>query len=209
MKKRPISFLLLTLGLVLAFFSCKKSSGGSDANPDKNPLIGSWVLTSETWNNYQSTEFTDGADLLTITSGTGIISGPSGVFTFTDSTVTINNLGYTDNVTYLDFTYKNKAMTDSLAGTLHRTWADTSMSNGYHLVGTDSLLFPQGSFILTSLGSIGAILTAQSGGTFQISGKTLTVTSIVNMVQYPLMYSGTVVDTVRTNNKTIAVFTKK
>lgn len=202
--------LPLTLGLILTFCSCKKSTGGgSTANPDRNPLIGSWALTSETWKTYQSDEYTDGADLLQINSGIGTTSGTSGVFTFTDSMVTINNLNYTNTVSYADFSYKNKAITDSAVGTLPRIGPDTSMSNAYHLVGTDSVVFPQGSFILIPLRSIGSALTAQSGATFQISGNTLTITSIVNTVQYPLMYSGKVMDTVRTNDKTVAVFTKQ
>lgn len=209
MKNRSL-FLLLSSSIVLSFLSCKKSTyGGSGEAQPGNPLIGTWALVSENWQNYQSLEFTDGADLLTINSSNVTTSGPSGLFTFADSTVTIGNLSYTATSTYLDLSYKNRAMSDSVAGTVNIAATDTSVSNSYHLIGADSVDFPNGSYILLTRYSIGAALKMRSGGSFRINGNTLTITSVVDSVAHVLIFSGTVEDTVRTNNKIVAVFSKQ
>jgi hypothetical protein len=212
MKCKSLFFPLLTLSLILSFYSCKKSTGdnGGHSSTDNNPLVGTWILQSENWQVYETDEFTDGGDLKSITSYNSSISNPVGTFTFTDSTVIISNYSYSIASNYADYEYKNHVITDSAVGTTNpRSLPDTGMTNNYRFVGADSIIFPQGSAVLLGLTAIGSAAIKPCGGSFAIGGNRLTLTSIVDSVTYTMIYSGTVEDTLHTNNRTVAVFTKQ
>jgi hypothetical protein len=83
------------------------------------------------------------------------------------------------------------------------------MTNSYRLIGADSVIFPRGSGVLLGLTAIDAGATTPCGWRFTISGNRLTLTSIVDSATYTMIYSGTVEDTLHTNNRTVAVFTKQ
>jgi hypothetical protein len=212
MKIKPLFFLVLTVNLMLPFLSCKKRTGGDTDIPHTghNPLVGTWLLISENWQIYKSDEFTDGGDLKTITSYKSSLSNPTGTFAFTDSTVAINNLGYSMGSDYADYNYKNHVLMDSAVGSIGlRSFPDTGMNNTYRLIGMDSILFPQGSFVLLELGTVGPPAKEPCGGSFTISGNRLTITSIVDSVAYTMIYSGTVEDTLHTKNRTVVVFQRQ
>jgi len=173
-------YFLIT-ALIIFFTACQKGIEPFDdtgSTSTGNNIKGTWNFVSLTGNTQTTAEYTDsGIDYKTISKSNYVSTNNTGTITFGDSTLSSANISYKVSSEVAGFDYQNDILIDSTQIPFNIT-VDSSNSSGiYKLIGSDSIYFPQGTFISFSGSTTQA---APAGGKININGNMLTITQLVN-----------------------------
>ena len=171
--KKVISFFFL---VIIVFTACNKDSGSA---LQKNDLLGDWSFDSLSAQT-QSTSTYDffGTEEKGVTFSNYTSTNNTGTVTFNDSIVTAVGLSYEVSTSVKTYSYENGVLTDSAELPFTYTLPATNSAAAYELIGSDSIYFPNGSFVSTA-GS-GTTTSEASGGRININGNMLTLTQFIN-----------------------------
>lgn len=182
MKKCLFVFIALTIG----FISCQKGitdaidtgdTGGDNNGGDTavlNALKGSWNFTSVSANTQNSVEFTiDGENdkSLSVTNYTS--QNNSGTLVIDDSMFRLNNFTYVIDTSIKTYNYISDTLVDSVNVPFTYYVPASNLSAKYQLIGSDSVYFPEGGFVLPGDDST---TSKPYGLKFIITGNTLKFT---------------------------------
>ncbi|MEP6682773.1 MAG: hypothetical protein ABJA35_05910 [Parafilimonas sp.] len=187
MKKCLFVFIVMIIGIT----SCQKgitdvvdtgNTGGDNNGGDTtvlNALKGSWNFTSVSANTQNSVEFTIDGETdksLSVTNYTS--QNNSGTLVIDDSMFQMNNYTYTIDTSIETYTYINDILSDSINVPFTYYVPATNSSAKYHLIGTDSVYFPEGGFISSSSDSTAF---KPYGLKFSITGNILKFTQNIHV----------------------------
>ena len=187
MKKCLFVFITLTIG----FISCQKGitdaidtgdTGGDNNGGDTavlNALKGLWNFTSAGANTQNSVEFTIDGETdksLSVTNYTS--QNNNGTLVIDDSIFHLNNFTYVIDTSIKTYSYINDTLVDSINVPLTYYVPASNLSAKYKLIGTDSVYFPEGGFVLPGNDST---TSKPYGLKFNITGNVLKLTQNISV----------------------------
>jgi hypothetical protein len=171
----------LLIALIIFFTACQKGIEPFDdtgSTSTGNDIKGTWNFVSLTGNTQTTAEYADsGIDYKTISKSNYVSTNNTGTITFGDSTLSSANISYKVSSEVAGFDYQNDILIDSTQIPFSITVDSSNSSGTYKLIGSDSIYFPQGTFISFSGSTTQA---APAGGKISLNGNMLTITQLLN-----------------------------
>lgn len=142
----------------------------------ENNITGTWNFISLKAHTETTLEYIDaGTDYKTISTSDYISTDNTGTITFDSAAFNSAGIGYNVSSIVNSYSYTNNVLVDSSQMPFTITLANSNSTGNYELIGSDSIYFPEGSFVSSS----GTTTTEPSGGKINISGNMLTITQMV------------------------------
>lgn len=166
---------------ILFITSCQKEIepfDDSGSTGTGTSISGTWNFVSLNGNTQSTQEYNEsGTDYKTITYSNYTTINNTGTITFNDSTFNSANIGYYISSLLNGYDYENGVLVDSTQMPFSITIDSSNSTGKYELIGSDSIYFPQGSFVSVSGSQVQA---EPSGAKYTLSGNTLTITQMVS-----------------------------
>src|SRR5258706_4132952 len=136
-------FFLVVL-TAIAFAACQKESN----SPQQIDLVGSWNFTSLNAQTQTVAEYDFfGTAEKSISTSEYTTTNNAGTVTFDGSVMNTVGLTYTVSTSVKTYTYENDVLIDSAELPFTYTLPSTNSTAEYELIGSDSIYFPNGSFV--------------------------------------------------------------
>jgi hypothetical protein len=177
--------LTICLSFVIIVVSCKKSnsSGPSNAISGTYTFVNMFVLSTETQD--------EGSGVTAVALANYITKSNTGTVQFSVDSMVAIGVGYSVDTSVFTNFYLNNILYATDTTSFTATVPATSSTQGYTLVGTDSLYFPNGGLIPAGLTSAGT----GSGARFIKTGDTLKLYTAASDTTSGIIQSGTAVIT--------------
>lgn len=204
MKK---ALLLLTALFSLFFFSCQKeiesgnnsntggsggsstgNTGGSNTGSNAGDINGTWkFINFHAKTNVANEVSAAGVTMRTVTLSDYTTENNTGTITFTDQNMSYDNLSYSINTRARATMYQDGVLVDTFSMPMLATIPPTKGQANITKVGSDSLTFQNGSFMMN-----GVSQTANSGGAkLRRDGDKLYMTQRVNQTENTIVQGQT------------------
>lgn len=144
-------------------------------------LAGNYKLVSVELESVVSMETKDGDDdEKTVTLTHYLSKDNKGTVKIDATTMATSNIAYTIDATMKGYIYTNGILQDSVTSPLQLSTPPISSVAPYEVIGTDSIYFSAGSFLMDASASSTPTASKASGGKFKVDGDKLYITSIIN-----------------------------